>query len=91
MKNVILFVAVIMLLATGVYGAGGTITGLGTAGDPFLIEDIDDFKVFANSANSTTYWVSGVHTKLTSDIDLDPALPGRQTYTIILPKNWAHD
>ena len=50
----------------------------GSPEKPYLIEDLDDFDEFASNS---TYWVSGVHTKLMTDIDLDPNLPGRQIYT----------
>ncbi|MHC5082603.1 MAG: GLUG motif-containing protein, partial [Planctomycetota bacterium] len=43
---------------------------------PWLIEDIDDFDTFADPNNAATYWASGVHTKLMTNIDLS----GR-TYT----------
>ena len=52
--------------------------GSGTEGDPYLIEDFTDFTRFATDPN---YWSSGVYTQLTTDLDLDPALPGRQVYT----------
>ena len=46
------------------------ITGLGTADDPFLIENIDNFNEFCSD---TRFWASGVYTKLTSDLDLRSA------------------
>jgi hypothetical protein len=48
----------------------------GSAAYPWLIEDLADFDAFADSANAATYWASGVHTKLMTNIDLS----GR-TYT----------
>ena len=52
--------------------------GSGTEGDPYLIEDFADFNEFASNSG---YWASGIHTQLTTDLDLDPNLPGRQIYT----------
>ena len=44
---------------------------------PWLIEDFADFQTFAGNSS---YWASGVHTRLECDVDLDPNLPGRHTY-----------
>lgn len=57
------------------------LSGGGTAGDPHVIANFADFQTFADSANAETYWAEGVHTRLDADIDLNPALAGRQTYT----------
>jgi alkaline phosphatase len=75
-------VFLLAVFTCGVFGADGNIPGGGTEGDPYLIEDFDDFEVFADSANAATYWASGVYTHLETNIDLDPGLPGRQTYTV---------
>ena len=40
--------------------------GDGTEGTPYLIEDLDDFDEFASDPS---YWASGVHTKLMTDIN----------------------
>ena len=53
---------------TGVWAADGNISGSGTEGDPYLIEDAADYAVFANVNNKATYWASGVYVKLTADI-----------------------
>lgn len=53
---------------TGVWATDGTISGSGTEGDPYLIEDAADYAVFANVSNKATYWASGVYVKLTADI-----------------------
>lgn len=45
----------------------------GSAAHPWIIEDLADFDAFATTS---AYWAAGVHTKLTTDIDLS----GR-TYT----------
>ena len=71
-----------MVFSTPIFAAGGDM-GLatepltdGSDAYPYLIEDFTDFEVFADPANSATYWAIGVHTKLMVDIDLS----GR-TYT----------
>jgi hypothetical protein len=68
--------------ATSVFAAGDPLPGSGTDTDPYRIENLDDFDTFADPANAATYWAAGVHTQLTTDIDLS----GR-TYTtaIIAP------
>ena len=70
--------ASLMCLAISItaLAANGTLPGAGTEADPYRIEDLADFDAFANPANAATYWSAGVHTKLTTDIDLS----GR-TYT----------
>ncbi len=50
--------------------------GDGTPENPYLIEDLADFDVFADQNNAATYWSVGVHTKLMTDIDLSD-----RTYT----------
>ena len=61
-----------LLMATGVFGAGGDM-GIGTdpntngsATYPYLIEDSADFDVFAGNSS---YWATNVHMKLMSDLD----------------------
>lgn len=66
------------LAAGGDMGVGTDPNTDGSETYPWLIEDLADFDEFA--ANSA-YWAAGVHTKLMTDIDLDPNLPSRQVYT----------
>ncbi len=71
MRNVIFCVLVVLLwVSTIALGVGGVMPGSGTEGDPYLIEDLADFDVFADEANAGTYWAEGVYTKLMCDIDL---------------------
>ena len=57
-----------------VWAVGGDMGGGdGSEGSPYLIEDLADFDEFASDSS---YWASGVHTKLMTGIDLS----GR-TYT----------
>jgi len=80
MKRFVFFGAVIVcLLVSGAFGASGDM-GVGTdpltdgsAEHPFLIKDLTDFDEFAGDSS---YWATGVHTKLMTDVDLS----GR-TYT----------
>lgn len=66
----------------------GTFFGLkgsGTQEDPYLIEDLDDFDTFADSANAAIYWDSDIHTKLMTDIDLS----GRTYATAVIAPDTA--
>ncbi|MCK5271190.1 MAG: PASTA domain-containing protein [Sedimentisphaerales bacterium] len=74
--NVILLLRLHILLA-----------GSGTQANPFLIEDFDGFQDFADSANASIYWTSGIYARLECNLDLNPNLVGRQIYTtaIIAP------
>jgi hypothetical protein len=51
--------------------------GSGTQADPYRVENRADFDGFADS---DSYWSDGIHTRLDTDIDLNPALPGGITY-----------
>ena len=62
--------------ANGDLGAGNGANGSETS--PWLIEDFGDFDAFCNDSSK---WASGIYTQLETDIDLAPALPGRQVYT----------
>ncbi len=73
MKRV--YVPVCALIALSVFGsafgAGGVLPGDGlTATTAFQIQDLDDFREFADPANAATYWASGVHTELTVPLNL---------------------
>jgi len=80
MRQGLLFsIIVSTVFCTPVWGFGGDM-GVGTepltdgsAQYPYLIEDLADFDEFASNSS---YWESGVHTKLMTDINLS----GR-TYT----------
>ncbi len=83
MKKTCLFASLLSVLISGSALAAGGDMGTGsqplTDGSesyPWLIEDLADFDTFADPNNAAIYWASGVHTKLTTDIDLS----GR-TYT----------
>ena len=58
------------LIAGSVFGAGGTLPGLGTQTEPYRIEDIDDLQTFSNPANEGIYWAAGVYTCLEVDLNL---------------------
>ena len=67
-----------IVIVTTTLGTGlaqiGTPPGSGTAVDPYRIETIFHFITFKNPANASTYWASGVYTRLDCDINLDPDL-----------------
>ena len=78
MKQIVLLMILTTLCASActLNGDMGITTDPNTNGSelfPWLIEDLEDFDTFAADPN---YWASGVHTKLTTNIDLS----GR-TYT----------
>ena len=76
------FVLLIMnLAAIHLFAANGIIPGSGTADDPYLIEDFQDFMVFADFDYTNKYCSSRVHVSLMTDIDLSPELPGRQVFS----------
>ena len=59
----------LILIPANIYALNGTITGIGTKEEPYLIEDIADLKQFRNEVNSgNTY--SGKFIKLVYDIDM---------------------
>ncbi len=72
-----LSLVVICLFSNLIFAAGGVLPGTGTAADPYLIEDFEDFDTFAGN---TDYWAEGVHIKLMTDVDLSSNLPGRVIY-----------
>ncbi len=74
----LLIVSVLGLISVNSYAA---LFGSGTDENPYLIADINDFLEFSAVSNAATYWTAGVHTKLMAEIDLDPALSNRLTYT----------
>ena len=92
MRKTSLFASLMcVLMSTCALGVGGNMGGAdpnGSPEKPYLIEDLDDFDTFADAANAATYWAAGVHTKLTTDIDL----AGR-TYTtaVIAPDTYPFD
>jgi len=70
----------------------GQLPGSGTEADPYRIESFDHFSQFADSANADAYWAEGVYIRLMDDIDLDPALPGRETYaTAVIAPDTVYD
>ncbi len=83
MKNIVIVLA-LALFCCPVWAIDGDMGGVsqdGSAEHPYLIEDVDDFDVF--SGNSS-YWASGIHIKLMTDINLSG-----KTYTsaVIAPDN----
>lgn len=73
MRNCILFLVLLLALAlfcSPAWAINGDMGGTdpnGSEASPYLIEDVNDFDVFASDSS---YWASGVHTKLMTDIDL---------------------
>lgn len=72
-----LLIAVLLVSTSTAFALSGT----GTEGDPYTITSYSDFIEFANPNFAATYWATGVHTRLDTDIDLDPNLPSRTNYT----------
>ena len=69
-KSGLLVVLLGLCISSVIYAAGGVMPGSGTAGDPYLIEDLADFDAFADAGNAGTYWAEGVYTRLEADLDL---------------------
>ena len=57
------------------------LAGIGTESEPYLIEDYNDYLKFCDDKFASIYWKAGTYTRLDSDLDLDPALPGREVYS----------
>lgn len=72
---------IILILNNVVFAAGGVLPGAGSESNPYLIEDFTDFQTFADPNYASQYWSERVYTKLMCNIDLDPSLLGRQSYT----------
>ena len=72
MRSVIYYFCSMILLAFCSYSnaAGGNILGNGMASNPYLLEDEDDFYVFADPNFSDAYWAANTYVRLESDIDL---------------------
>ncbi|MCI0499683.1 MAG: PASTA domain-containing protein, partial [Planctomycetales bacterium] len=78
MRSGFLF-SIIAMFCSSVWAISGNLgNGNGSRANPYLIEDFADFQKFASTSS---YWLSGVHTKLMCNVDLNPALSGRKTYT----------
>ena len=73
---ILAFFSTTVFAVNGDMGAGTDPLTDGSEAYPYLIEDFDDFDEFASDPN---YWDDC--TRLDCDIDLDPALSGRVTYT----------
>ena len=89
--SAVILLASIMSAAGTVFGAGGDMGAAtdplidGTEAHPYLIEDFFDFEAFAHR---TKYWASGVHTRMTCDLNLayDPNMvPITYTTAVIAP------
>ena len=54
MKCVVFIVLSLIILSSQLYAVGGDMGGGdGSAANPYLIEDFNDFQVFSNPANSS--------------------------------------
>ncbi len=67
MKKFGMVVGLVLVVAGFSFGEGGVLPGSGTEGSPCLIEDRADFDVFCTN---TSYWASGVYTRLETNLDL---------------------
>lgn len=66
MRRIVLML--VLALSGMTWAIGGNMgNGDGSEGNPYLIEDVNDFDAFAGNS---AYWADGVHTKLKTDIDL---------------------
>jgi len=83
-KGIYSFLLVSVLLFPPTLALG--LSGSGTEADPYRITSFEDFEEFRAKSS---YWRTGVHTRLETDLDLDPRLPGRTVYpdAVIGPYN----
>ncbi len=58
-------------------GPPADLSGNGSESEPYLITSLHEFDSFVFNKD---YWAESVYVKLTTDLDLDPANPGRSTY-----------
>jgi hypothetical protein len=74
MKRLISAILVIAVFSTPAFSkySGGS----GTSGDPYQIADVNDLMTLSNDTNDYSKCFI-----MTADIDLDPNLPGNQTFT----------
>ncbi len=83
MKRIVCAIMVVLFIYSNYsFGIGGDL-GAGSGADgsetsPWLIEDFTDFQAFCGDSS---YWASGVYTRLETDLDLNPALEGRDIYS----------
>ncbi|MCF7954924.1 MAG: hypothetical protein K9M75_03890 [Phycisphaerae bacterium] len=68
--RVILCASFVLFVYGSAFVDGAVLSGEGSSANPYLIDNLADFNVFANPANAATYWASGVHVKLTNNISL---------------------
>lgn len=73
-RFIIVFLLLVMTsLAFGQDGnsrTGSKLSGKGTEYFPYIIEDADDWKTFANESNAATYWASGVYVRMDASISV---------------------
>jgi len=55
---------------TGCPTASGSLSGSGTASDPYLISSKEDLQEFKDAAKKATYWAANVHAGLTANINM---------------------
>ena len=79
----IIIAVLLSILCSLSFGAGGILPGDGSEATPYLIEDLADFQIYIDSANSGTYWAAGVYTRLEADLNLSG--DGIYTTAIISP------
>lgn len=79
--TLLITLSILLITSSSLFAINGNMGGPtqdGSEDHPYLIEDFNDFQTFASDQN---YWRWNVHTRLDCDLDLDPNLLNRQTYT----------
>ena len=71
MRIIIHLILVLICLFSTITAAGsGMLGGSGTEIDPYIIESLEDFQVFASGSCAEKYWAEGVSVQLECDLDL---------------------
>jgi len=66
--RVLTLVLTIAALAVGQSVWAEGLSGSGTQAAPYLINNVDDWNIFADVNNKDTYWAAGVYVKLNADV-----------------------
>ena len=65
-----LFFVFVCFLSSFVSANSGSLSGSGTATDPFLIKNLSDFREFSRPDCARKYWQNNIYTKLVCNLDL---------------------
>lgn len=78
-NRVLAAVLTIAAIAAGQQAWAQSLSGSGTQTNPYVINSVDDWNIFANSSNASTYWSSGKYVRLGADIGPVTTMVGTST------------